>query len=293
MFSTYKQHISKPLAFAWRKWWGTQTPSRQDRFAFLAPLMAVLVFMVAITSVFWYLKYEEVDREQEIVRRDVEYAQQRLRLRLLDKQEELMRFSKDLSVHRFGTRGFIAAAQKIIDETPELSSLTWLDAKRRVMIGVTSANATTLVDLYPGVVVNDPDVVNVFQLTKELKQPLYSKPITYSKGSSNPFSQLQLHVPILEQNTFEGVIVAEFALEGILRYAIPPEISGLYIVSLRDDKNNVLAGQANKAKPRVTEVLPWLLKTNEYEVPVMPVGYAVSIHAQTYRTAPGMIGNGI
>ena len=100
MFSTYKQHISKPLAFAWRKWWGTQTPSRQDRFAFLAPLMAVLVFMVAITSVFWYLKYEEVDREQEIVRRDVEYAQQRLRLRLLDKQEELMRFSKDLSVHR-------------------------------------------------------------------------------------------------------------------------------------------------------------------------------------------------
>ena len=293
MFSTYKQHISKPLAFAWRKWWGTQTPSRQDRFAFLAPLMAVLVFMVAITSVFWYLKYEEVDREQEIVRRDVEYAQQRLRLRLLDKQEELMRFSKDLSVHRFGTRGFIAAAQKIIDETPELSTLTWLDAKRRVMIGVTSANATTLVDLYPGVVVNDPDVVNVFQLTKELKQPLYSKPITYSKGSSNPFSQLQLHVPILEQNTFEGVIVAEFALEGILRYAIPPEISGLYIVSLRDDKNNVLAGQANKAKPRVTEVLPWLIKTNEYEVPVMPVGYAVSIHAQTYRTAPGMIGNGM
>lgn len=293
MFSTYKQHISKPLALAWRKWWGTQTPSRQDRFAFLAPLMAVLVFMVAITSVFWYLKYEEVDREQEIVRRDVEYAQQRLRLRLLDKQEELMRFSKDLSVHLFGTRGFIAAAQKIIDETPELSSLTWLDAKRRVMIGVTSANATTLVDLYPGVVVNDPDVVNVFQQTKELKQPLYSKPITYSKGSSNPFSQLQLHVPILEQNTFEGVIVAEFALEGILRYAIPPEISGLYIVSLRDDKNNVLAGQANKAKPRVTEVLPWLFKTNEYEVPVMPVGYAVSIHAQTYRTAPGMIGNGM
>ena len=80
MFRQYKNFISKPLSLAWRKWWGTQTPSRQDRFAFLAPLMAVLVFMVAITSVFWYLKYEEIDREQEIVRRDVEYAQQRVRL---------------------------------------------------------------------------------------------------------------------------------------------------------------------------------------------------------------------
>ena len=293
MFRHYKEFIRKPIALTWRKWWGTQTPSRQDRFAFLAPLMAVLVFMVAITSVFWYLKYEEIDREQEIVRRDVEYAQQRVRLRLLDKQEELMRFSKDLSVQQLGTKGFITTAQKIIDETPELSSLTWLDIKRRVIISVSSANSNARFELYPGVVVNDPGVVSIFQLTKELKQPIYSKPITYSKARPAPFSQLQLHLPILEKNLFEGVIVAEYSLEGILRFAIPAEISGQYIVSLRDDKNNVLAGQANKAKPRVTEVLPWLLKTNEYEVPVMPVGYSLSIHAQTYRTAPGMIGNGM
>ena len=293
MFRQFQHHINKPITVAWRKWWGTQTPSRQDRFAFLAPLISVLVFMVAITSVFWYIKYEEIDREQELVRRDVEYAQQRLRLRLLDKQEELLRLSKDLTVQRLGTRGFIEIAQKIIDETPEISSLTWLNTQRRVVISVSSSNANALVELYPGVVMNDPRVVNVFQLSKELKQPIYSKPITYDKASPAPFSQLQLHIPILDQNAFGGVIVAEYSLEGVLRYAIPPEISGQYIVSLRDDKNNVLAGQANKAKPRVTEVLPWLLKTNEYDVPVMPVGYALSIHAQTYRTAPSMISDGV
>ena len=117
MFRQFQYYINKPITVAWRKWWGTQTPSRQDRFAFLAPLISVLVFMVAITSVFWYIKYEEIDREQELVRRDVEYAQQRLRLRLLDKQEELLRLSKDLTFQRLGTRGFIEIAQKIIDET--------------------------------------------------------------------------------------------------------------------------------------------------------------------------------
>jgi PAS domain S-box-containing protein len=43
----------------------------------------------------------------------------------------------------------------------------------------------------------------------------------------------------------------------------------------------------------VTEVLPWLFQTNEYEVPITPVGYALSLHAQAYRTSQGLIGNGV
>ena len=57
----------------------------------LAPLAAVLLFLAAIVSAFWYLRLEEIDREQEAVKRDVEYAQQRVRLRLLERQEQLMR----------------------------------------------------------------------------------------------------------------------------------------------------------------------------------------------------------
>ena len=65
----------------WRQWWRSQSPSRQDRFATLAPLLSVLLFLLAIAVAIIYLRYEELDREQEAVTRDVEYAQQRLRLR--------------------------------------------------------------------------------------------------------------------------------------------------------------------------------------------------------------------
>ena len=51
----------------WRHWWRRQTPTRQDRFAMLAPLAAVLLFLAAIVSAFWYLRLEEMDREQEAV----------------------------------------------------------------------------------------------------------------------------------------------------------------------------------------------------------------------------------
>ena len=66
----------------WLTWWRSQSPNRQDRFANLAPVAAVVLFLAAITTAFWYLRVEETEREQEAIKRDVEYAQQRLRLRL-------------------------------------------------------------------------------------------------------------------------------------------------------------------------------------------------------------------
>ena len=74
-----------------QNWWKQQSPQRQDRFAVLAPLAAVLLFLAAIVVAFGYLRLEEIDREQEAVKRDVEYTQQRLRLRMLERQEQLMR----------------------------------------------------------------------------------------------------------------------------------------------------------------------------------------------------------
>ena len=39
----------------WRHWWRRQTPTRQDRFAMLAPLAAVLLFLAAFFVIAWRL----------------------------------------------------------------------------------------------------------------------------------------------------------------------------------------------------------------------------------------------
>jgi hypothetical protein len=82
-----------PATNWWKRWWRKLPPSRQDRFATLAPLLSVLLFLSAIVVAITYLRFEELEREQEAVTRDVEYAQQRLRLRLLERQEQLMRLA--------------------------------------------------------------------------------------------------------------------------------------------------------------------------------------------------------
>lgn len=116
----------------WRTWWRNLSPARQDRFAALAPLAAVLLFMAAIVAAFWYLRAEEVEREHEALKRDVEYAQQRVRLRLLERQEQLMRVARDLSNQEVDRAGFVSQAESLISQHPELQAITWIDEKKRI-----------------------------------------------------------------------------------------------------------------------------------------------------------------
>ena len=54
------------------RWWRSQSPSRQDRFATLGPLVSVLLFLAAIVAAFWTLRNEEIERATDAVRRDTE-----------------------------------------------------------------------------------------------------------------------------------------------------------------------------------------------------------------------------
>jgi pilus assembly protein TadC len=65
--------------------------------ALLAPLTAVILFLAAIFSAFAYLRYEEMLREQEILRSDVEYIQQHVRLRVLERQEQAIRIANEIA----------------------------------------------------------------------------------------------------------------------------------------------------------------------------------------------------
>src|SRR4051812_22038403 len=125
-------HSEGPPAF-WRHWWRRQTPTRQDRFAMLAPVAAVVLFLAAIVVAFWYLRLEELDREQEAVKRDVEYAQQRVRLRLLERQGQLMRLARDISNKEVDPEEFMGRAESLIAQYSELQAVTWIDDRRRVI----------------------------------------------------------------------------------------------------------------------------------------------------------------
>jgi len=259
-----------------RRWWRRLTPHRQDRVAMLAPLAAVLLFFAAIVAALGYLRVEEMDREQEAVQRDVEYTQQRLRLRLLERQEQLTRIAREVSSRELDQDEFRARAGAMVNQYPELQWLAWIDDRRRLRAGVGNAQQQSESQVE-------------FNLAKEANQPVYlQRPRT-----SDFTPSLQMYVPLNDRGRFSGVLLAEYSLDGLYRYGVPEEVSARYAVSLLDRNNATLAGTSIPARKAVNRFLPWSSNANEYAMPVSPVGKDLVIRAQAYRASLGVIGSGL
>lgn len=106
---------------------------------------------------------------------------------------------------------------------------------------------------------------------------------------------MQLHSPLSNgQGKFNGVILAEYTMEGLLRYGIPTEVLAKYAVALLDGDGRVLAGQSIASRAPLWSLLP--VKDNphnDYEIPVSPVGNDLVLRAQAWRTSQGLVGSGL
>ncbi len=254
----------------------------------LAPLIAVALFLAAIATAFAYLHLEEMDREQEAVKRDVEYTQQRLRLRLLERQEQLMRIAREVTNRDLNREEFISRAKVIVNQYPELQSLSWIDGQRRVKASFGTASLAASELRAVGDILEPNDGENAFMLSHELQQPIYEQP----EAVADVAAVLQLYIPLMDRSHFLGVVLAEYSVDSLFRYGVPAEVSARYAVSFHDAKGALLAGTTIAARKPANR-LPWESPVNVYEVPVSPVGNGLVIRAQAYRTSLGVIGSGL
>ncbi len=297
MFATFSRLLPSlralPTVQRLQQWWRQQSPHRQDRYAMLAPLVAVLLFFAAIVVAFGYLRLEEMEREQEAVRRDVEYAQQRMRLRLLERQEELVRLAQEISGQEIDAEQFRNRANVLLNQYPEIQGLSWVD--ERLRLRASQGNPTLALGLTGGggrgsALAGKPsDTENAYALARELRQPIYAQRAATPDGTP----LLELHLPLLIRTRFAGVVLAEYSLDALYRYGVPSEISARYAVSLRDSRGEVLAGSSAPKRNRTGPWMGWATHANEYEVPVSPVGNGLVLHAQAYRASLGVIGSGL
>jgi PAS domain S-box-containing protein len=271
----------------WKRWWRRLPPSRQDRFATLGPLLAVFLFLSAIVVAISYLRLEEIDREQEAVTRDVEYAQQRLRLRLLERQEQLMRLARDVDNKEIATEEFEFQVESLISQFPEVLAISWVDARRNVLASHASPSAPAQLVRLPGSTLTSNETDGSFDLARDLRQPIYSRPL----GEEGRTPTLMVQVPLSDQGRFSGTVMGEYSIDGLLRFGIPPEVMARYAVALLDDQGRVLAGSL-QAPTSVLRLPPWSSQSMEHEVPVSPVGNGLLLKAQGYRTSQDIVGSG-
>ena len=279
-----KQRLT--LANRWKIWWRKLSPARQDRIATLGPLLSVLLFLSAIVAAITYFTLEEIDREQEAVTRDVEYAQQRLRLRLLERQEQLMRIARDVSNKEIEETEFNFQSESLVAQYPELLAITWVNARREIVTSYASPSAPESLTREAGSTLQVGETDGSFELARDLHQPIYSRPL----GRHNEPRTIMLVIPLNEQGRFNGAVVAEYSIDGLLRFGVPPEVMARYAVALLDEQQNVLAGTVHFNANGGPRRLPWSIKPQVHDIPVSPIGNSLVIRAEGYRTSKDTMG---
>ena len=269
------------------RWWRRQSPARQDRFATLAPLASVLLFLAAIISAFWYLRNEELEREFEAVIRDTEIAQQQIRLRLIENQEHLVRMARefvprDLDVADFGQQAAGFAADR-----PEVLQLEWLAPNRRPRAsypdnGEREGAATGLQAAAAGEDRLRSEAEWASIAVRDLRQPVYSRPYRNGHG----VAVFQVHIPMLDRGQFAGELVANYSIDALVRHFVPSEVTRRHAIAVLDDRGQTLASTVMPMPGLATQRASIV-----HDVPLAPAANGVLLRGSGYRTSVGLIGN--
>ena len=255
----------------------------------LAPLAAVLLFFAAIVAALGYLRIEEIDREQQAVQRDVEYTQQRLRLRLVERQEQLTRLAREVAAREVDVFEFRKRAGAMVNQNPEIEGLVWLDERRRLKSGTGSADfllpELRLQSEWP----TTPEQEAASAQARQTGQTVYLQRLR--RGATVP--QLQIYVPISNNGRYAGLLLAELSVDALYRYGVPSEVTARHAISLLDQRSAVLAGISVPTRKTVAPLAPWIARQNEYDMPVSPVGTGLVVRGQSYRASLGVIGSGL
>jgi len=287
--------LTKPVTQRWVAWWKKQSPNRQDRVALLAPMGAVAIFLATIISSVGYLRYEEMEREQESVQRDLEYANQKMRLHLLEQQERLMKLARDVSNDKLSIAEFDTQSADLIKQYPEINTVSWVDEYRRVRVHTTNSSLDMMHWNHYSAWLDFPETEDTYSLAKELRQAIFSPPIAIKPRDKmgQAETQIQLHIPINYNNQFKGVVMVVYSIDGLLRFTVPAEITARHAVALVDGNNILLTGQSIKPRTGLWEFSPLESKAYEYIVPISTIGNSLQLRAQAYRTSQVLIGSGL
>jgi PAS domain S-box-containing protein len=271
------------------RWWRRQSPSRQDRFATLGPLISVLLFLAAIIAAFWTLRNEEIAREADAVQRDTEIAQQQVRLFLSDDQEQLVRLAREISDGKVDPAAYPNQAADFARERWAITHVSWVGSNRQLKAShaaamfhpeVNPSGAAMAANLPVAGETSEPE--RGFSNARNLRTPTYSGAFR----SANGLPVFQLHVPMFEQGAFAGALIAEYSLESLLRQMVPPEVTQRHSISVVDANGVELAGSV-LAMPGQAGNRP----TISVDRPLAPAANGLVLRGMGWRTSVGLIGS--
>ena len=259
----------------------------------LGPLVSVLLFAVALVATAVYLRGEEADREQQTITRDINYAQQSVKLRVMDRLGQLNRVAHEIYAARpQADQELLFQGAVLTSQFPELVGLGLFDPRGQLLSDYVSLQAASSQFRDQAAFVLE-QAQAAAELAKSDRRAVFG-PV--SKVTEKSRDEMGLHtvlvyLPIFSENHLAQIMAAEFNLSQLLHQAIPPEVASRYALAITDNAGNIFAGQMPEIRHTWTQSLPWVRPTPHYQVSLQPISNDMFLLARGYRTSTDFLGH--
>ncbi len=239
----------------------------------LTPLISIVVFMAMMGGILWWLNDQEKTLRRETLLRDVETAQQTLRIRLLSNQDALNALARAVATHEVDQVLFSAQTRELLSVHHEYAAIAYVDENRVTRWVSASPQVEGTGFRMPTEVVQEPESFWAFDLARDDRRTAYTRPFL----APNSDVYWEVLVPVYRGQRFAGVVVGTYSVTQMLRELVPPEIRSKYLLTIVDEGGNQLT--STLTQPIDDSMLA-------HEIVVDPPGYGMYLRAYAYAVRP-------
>ncbi len=243
---------------------------RLTRWYWTAPYVAVGVFALTMLVLVSFLQIREAENQRNAVARDVQWAEQTMRLHMQGTEEFFGQLARDLAANALDQDGFQLRANQHIANTGELVNVVWVGPEELVRWSAPFDTTEWLAG--DGLTAAQ---VEPFRRAREFGRPSYGEAHLNARGKM----VLEIYVPVRRGREFLGAIVGVYSIERLVRHLAPSWFAEKYRLALIGPSGEILA--VNSSVVAVDESF-------SFEIPLDPPGSGLALRATAFRTEGGL-----
>ena len=236
------------------------------RWYWTAPYVAVGVFAITMLALVWLLQTREAESQRNAVARDVQWAEQTIRLHMQGTEEFLVQLARDLAAFALDQDGFQLRANQHIANNPELVNVVWVGPEEAVRWSAPFDTTEWLSGEVLSGLQTQP-----FYRARELARPSYGEAYVTPRDRM----VLEVYVPVRRGRDFLGTIVGVYSIDRMVRHLVPSWFAEKYRLALISAKGEVLA---------VNSSVLDLDESISFAIPLDPPGNGLTLRATAFRT---------
>ncbi len=248
----------------------TESTASQRNWVWSIPYVAIGIFALAMLALVWGLQKRETDLQYDALGRDVQWAEQTMRLHMQGAQDYLAQMARELAEGKLDRGAFQVRATQYLANTPELANIVWVDSGQ--IIRWTAPFETT--DWIAGERLAGAQPAS-FARALTSGQPTYGESYVNHRGAA----LLEVYVPVQYGRTYLGALVGVYTIEAMVRHLVPGWFGEKYSLSIVDAAGQVLA--SNTTVTPADDAL-------SYAIDFDPPGNGLALRAKAFRTDSGV-----